>query len=197
MRWVIAAAIVGLAAVGGLGFALASRDAPASYRGSEPPAGIRLPEFALRDQNGQVVRSAELAGKVALVTFLDSQCTEACPVIAAHVAQALEALMPAERARVEAVAISTDPAEDTRESVRDFLGRQRALEHLRYLVGPESELRPLWRTFQILSSLETGEDTVHSAPVRIYQDGVWVATLHAGADLTPANLVHDIRVALG
>ena len=58
-------------------------------------------------------------------------------------------------------------------------------------------MRPLWERFQILSALESGEDTLHSAPVRIYdRGGVWVATLHAGADLSEANLLHDIRAAL-
>jgi hypothetical protein len=56
----------------------------------------------------------------------------------------------------------------------------------------------VWNEFQVLSSLESGHDTLHSAPVRIYdRRGMWVATLHAGADLTEANLAHDIRVALG
>jgi hypothetical protein len=33
--------------------------------------------------------------------------------------------------------------------------------------------------------------------VRIFdRRGIWVSTLHAGIDLTPANLVHDIRAAL-
>lgn len=59
-------------------------------------------------------------------------------------------------------------------------------------------MRRVWSAFKTLSSLESGQDTVHSAPVRIYdRTGVWVTTLHAGADLTEANLVHDIRVALG
>ena len=45
--------------------------------------------------------------------------------------------------------------------------------------------------------LESGEDTLHSAPVRIYdRDGVWVAMLHAGVDLSENNLLHDIRAAL-
>jgi hypothetical protein len=58
-------------------------------------------------------------------------------------------------------------------------------------------MRTLWKRFQILSSLESGEDTLHSAPVRIYdRDGVWVATLHARADLSEDNLLHDIRSAL-
>ena len=51
--------------------------------------------------------------------------------------------------------------------------------------------------FQVLSSLETGQGTLHSAPVRIYdRSGTSVASLHAGADLSEANLNHDIRVAL-
>jgi hypothetical protein len=33
--------------------------------------------------------------------------------------------------------------------------------------------------------------------VRIYdRNGTWVTTLHPGADLTEANLAHDIRAAL-
>lgn len=58
-------------------------------------------------------------------------------------------------------------------------------------------MRPLWRRFQILSSLESGKANIHSAPVRIYgPDLSWLATQHAGADLSPRNLAHDIRVAL-
>jgi cytochrome oxidase Cu insertion factor (SCO1/SenC/PrrC family) len=105
--------------------------------------------------------------------------------------------MPAEREAVEAIAISTDPAEDTPASVRRFLDRQRALGRLHFLDGEERELRRLWRAFGVLSSLESGKDDLHSAPVRVYdRRGVWVATQHAGVDLTPRNLAHDIRVAL-
>ena len=56
------------------------------------------------------------------------------------------------------------------------------------------KLRQVWKRFDILSSLESG-DTLHSAPVR-YDGGVWLARLHAGVDLTPGNLAHDVRVAL-
>lgn len=106
-------------------------------------------------------------------------------------------LNPAEHEQVTAVAISTDPDEDTPGRVQAFLGKQRALGKLLYLRGPEREMRSLWKRFQILASLESGEDTVHSAPVRIYdRESVWVATLHAGVDLNQANLLHDIRFAL-
>jgi len=169
------------------------------YRGSEPPGGIAMSDFSLRNYDGRVVRSTDLARRVTVLTFLDSQCTESCPVIAWTVARTIDVLTPAERNDVRVVAISTDPAEDTARSVRSFLVRNRAVGRLLYLGGgqPVGELRGVWNEFKVLSSLESGEDTLHSAPVRIYdRSGEWVATLHAGADLTEANLAHDIRVAL-
>lgn len=168
-----------------------------AYRGSEPPAQLPIPSFALRDYTGTVVRSSDLRGKVALITFLDSQCTDSCPVIARQLALAVDALGMRERRQVVAVAISTDPAEDTPRSIRRFLARQRALGKFRYLDGAAGEMARLWKQFGILSSHESGHDTLHSSPVRIYDArGRWVATQHPGADLTPANLAHDVRVAL-
>jgi hypothetical protein len=79
--------------------------------------------------------------------------------------------------------------------VLDHLLADRPLAKLHYVGGgePESRLRPTWKRFEILSSVESGEDTLHSAPVRIYDGGMWVATLHAGVDLTRATLAHDVR----
>lgn len=173
--------------------------ASAKYRGSEPPRGIALSDFSLRNYDGRLVRSSDLSGRVTVLTFLDSQCTDSCPVIAWTVARTIDSLTSAERRDVQAVAISADPAEDTERSVRRFLARNRALGTLFYVGGgqPEPELRAVWDRFHVLSSLESGEDTLHSAPVRIYdRHGAWVTTLHAGVDLTEANLAHDIRVAL-
>ena len=168
------------------------------FRGSLPPQGIELPELALADQDGDTVRTQDLRGKVALVTFLDTQCEESCPLIASAIADGLGRLSADERGRVVAVALSVDPAEDTPASVRRFLTSRGAEEAVRYLVAPEAEMRPLWEAFGVAASADTGMDDLHSAPVRIYDSsGVWVATLHAGADLTPQNLVHDVRVALG
>jgi protein SCO1 len=167
------------------------------YRGSEPPAEFRLPSFALRDPTGEVVRSRDLRGKVVLVTFLDSQCEDACPVIARQVGLTVDLLTAAERKEVEAIAISTDPAEDTPSSIRHFLASQDATGKVRFLVGEEQKMRTLWKRFRILSSLESGKDDLHSAPVRVYdRRGVWVSTQHPGTDLTPQNLAYDIRLAL-
>lgn len=200
-RVVIAAVVCALLLAGAATAAMlllgsgVGRDA---YRGSEPPLGFALPDFSIPDSSGAIVSSRDLAGMVVLVTFLDSQCTEACPIIASQIARALASLEAEERNAVAPLAISTDPDEDTATSVRDFLRKNRAEGRLRYLVAPVEQLRPVWDSFQIAASYDTGVDTLHSAPVRIYdREGVWVSTLHAGADLSTENLLHDIRVALG
>ena len=202
MKALIALGTVGIALLVGLALLYTRLDAEASapdqgaYRGSEPPARIVMPDFALQDYEGRKVTSESLLGRVVLLTFLDAQCEQSCPVIAAQVAQTFARMGPELRSRVTAVAISSDPGEDTTAAVREFLGRTRAAGALRYLTRPGSEIRRLWATFQILSSSESGTDDMHSAPVRIYDsDGVWVSTLHAGVDLTDENLIHDLRVA--
>ena len=131
------------------------------------------------------------------MTILDAQCSDVCPILALVIAGAIDRLTSAERAQVRAFGISGDPAGDTPAVVRAFLGKREALGRLDYLLGSEQELRPVWKKLRILPSLDSGSDSIHSAPLRIYgRDGVWLATLHAGADLSAANLVHDIRVAL-
>lgn len=168
------------------------------YRGSEPPAGIRMPTFALRDVvTGRLVRTGDLSGRVALVTFLDTDCSEQCPIIAGQIGRALARLSEDERAKTTAVAISVNPHIDTRASVERFLREHRVLGELDYLSGTVRELTPVWRAFQIVSAYETGDADIHSADVRVFdRDSEWVATLHAGADLSPANLAHDIATAL-
>lgn len=168
------------------------------FRGNRAVPGLTLPNFELRDQNGRLVRTEDLRGTVVVLTFLDTRCTEACPIIARQIADAWRLLTPGERPRATAIAISTDPRNDTRSRVRAFLARHRAETTVRYLVGSVDVMRPLWRRSQILSSLESGDADVHSAPVRIYGPNLnWLATQHAGADLSSQNLAHDIRIALG
>lgn len=198
------AGVVGLVVVAAA-IGLAARDtesldhgpAEAAYRGSEPPARFTLPPFELTSYRGTPVSSRALKGKVVLLTILDAQCTDTCPILASVVAGTIDRLALKDRRQVRALGITGDPAEDTPAAVGQFLAERQAVGRLDYLLGTEKQLRPLWTALQILPSLDSGQDSLHSAPLRIYdRNGVWVATLHAGADLNQENLLHDIRTAL-
>lgn len=201
---VLLAALLLAALLAVAAFALAARSGPpppesgsGPYRGSEPPAEFELPPFSLTSYRGEPVASASLAGDVVVLTILDAQCTDVCPILASVVAGSVDRLTPAERRQVRPIAISGDPAEDTPTAVRQFLRKQRAIGRLDYLVGSEKQLRPIWTAMQVLPSLDSGRDSLHSAPLRVYdRRGIWVSTLHSGADLSEENLLQDIRTAL-
>ena len=197
---VVAAVLVGVAAVSAVVVRAATDGSSArtrNVRGSVPPGTITLPEFRLRDYTGRAFGSRELRGRGVLVTFLETKCREACPVLASQIGDALRLLPPDERRSIVAVAISTHPRDDTPASVRRFLRTHRVLGRMHYLVGTEAELRPVWRAFFVLSALDSGDAGTHSASVRVFdRRGLWISTLHPRVDLTVANLAHDARAAL-
>jgi cytochrome oxidase Cu insertion factor (SCO1/SenC/PrrC family) len=167
------------------------------YRGSEPPSGIRIANATLPSYRGGEVSLRAQRGKVVVLTFLDSKCTDTCPIIAAVIGHAWPLLTTTEKAQVRAYAISVNPLVDTPASVRTFLVARHAVSALDWLVAPVKRMRSVWRDFAVLPATETGNNDVHSADVRVFdRRGIWVSNLHAGVDLTPTNLVHDIRRAL-
>jgi protein SCO1 len=197
MRLALLAAVLVAALAIAAGLLLTRGGEEADFRGNEPPAGLTLPAFSLRDDEGEVVGSGELRDKAVAVTFLDTRCTEACPIIAAQMGQAVRALGD-HAAQVEALAISVDPLRDTPAKVDAFLQRYRAKGALRYLNGSVAELRPVWKAFAVAAAHDTGNPNMHSAPVRVFdRTGTWRSTLHPGVDLSAASLAHDLRVAAG
>src|SRR5687768_4109625 len=70
------------------------------YRGSEPPGRNLLPEFDLPRYDGGRVVSSDLRGRVVLLTVLDAQCKEACPILASVVARSVDRLTKSERTQV-------------------------------------------------------------------------------------------------
>jgi protein SCO1/2 len=192
----VAGALPLIAALAGL-LALRDADATPAYRGSRPPAGMTAADFRLRSYTGREVSMSDLRRNVLVLTFLDAQCEESCPIIAATAPRALARLDAEDRRRVAFVAITTDPREDTPLAVRSFLRRYGAAGTLEYLIGPAPDVRRTWQQYGVLASENTGSDTMHSAPVRVYAPGgEWVSSLGAGADLSPRNLAHDIQVAI-
>jgi len=182
----LVAALLGALAVV-LGLVFARGGAEPDFRGSQPPEGLLIPEAAYSV-------APDLRGRASVVTFLDTQCTEACPIVAAQIGEAMRLLGDED---VLAVAFSVDPKNDTPARIRAFLGRFRATGELQFVRGSVASLRPVWSGFQIQPSVDTGDSNMHSVPVRIYDaDGEWRSTLHPGVDLTPANLANDLRAAL-
>jgi protein SCO1/2 len=75
----------------------------------------RAPDFQLTDQTGASFPSAALAGRVTLMDFVYTHCTDACPLLSATFQQAQRKLADDKLFgdRVMLVSLSVDPQHDT------------------------------------------------------------------------------------
>lgn len=69
-------------------------------------------DFRLQGPNGPIALS-DYRGKVVLIYFGYTYCPDVCPTSLSLLTQALSALAPAERERVQGIFISLDPERDT------------------------------------------------------------------------------------
>jgi protein SCO1 len=112
------------------------------------------PAFDLPDQAGHSTTVASLRGHTFLLTFLDSRCTNLCPIEGAQLA-AVQHALPAAR-RPELVVISVNPA-DTPASVARFVHEAGWTGPWRWLLGTKRTLAPVWRAYHIGVRLSHGQ----------------------------------------
>jgi protein SCO1 len=127
--------------------------------------GTTAQDFALRDQNGRVIRLSQQRGHVVLLTFLYTRCPDVCPLLASNLNTVLRSLPPQERRRVRVLAVSVDPAHDTTRAVRAFVRSHALLPQFHYLVGSRSDLLPVWQAYNLLVEVQSVERVSHSAYV--------------------------------
>jgi protein SCO1/2 len=150
-------------------------------------------DFALRDQDGELVRLADLRGNVVVLSPTYTTCDESCPIAAQQIRGAIDDLSQAERDRVRAFALSVDPANDTPDSAKEFLLSHRVRGYLDFLLGSRQELQPVWREYGFAP--QTPEREHNSYVVLLDGQGrqrVGFPVSH----LTPEALTHDLRLLL-
>ena len=157
------------------------------FEGAVMPAGLRAPDFELRDQDGERVSMRALRGRPVLVTFLYTTCQDTCPAQAQIARGALDELGH----DLPALAIAVDPPRDTPERARAFLSEQRALGRLDFVLGSRDELRPLWKGFAIQPQSVTQE---HQARFTLVDSRGYQRVGFPGSLATPERLAHDLRL---
>lgn len=93
-------------------------------RGLELERTFAAPDFAFSDTEGRVFDfRAETAGSLTLLFFGYTHCPDICPVQMSILDAALSQLSYAQRAGIEVVFVTIDPARDTPERLRAWLDR--------------------------------------------------------------------------
>ncbi len=115
------------------------------------------PPLQLRNYRGEAVNLAHYRGRAVFVTFLYTNCTDVCPIIAANLRVAQSLMGAAAAARTQLIAVSVDPRGDTPRAVGAFLARHRLTGRMQYLIGSAGELARVWRAWSVGSEREAGQ----------------------------------------
>jgi protein SCO1 len=126
-----------------------------------------------------------------LVTFLYVHCPNVCPLITASLHNTLALLGP-QAAKVQIIAVSTDPKGDTPRAVAAFLARHGMTGRMEYLIGTRAALGPVWRAWGI-AVVPTTNEVEHTAVVYGISASGKVMTVYP-SDFKPSTLAHDVPI---
>ena len=160
------------------------------FQGARLPAGVKAPDFALKDEQGDPISMKQFHGKPVVVTFLYSHCQDTCPATAQQVRGALDDLGH----DVPAIAISVDPANDTEASARAFLAENHALGRIHWVLGTRAQLKPLWDAYAIHPQRAKEEHTARL--VLVGRDGEQRVGFPL-QETTPDMIAHDLKALEG
>ena len=119
---------------------------PGTFAGDTP-----APDFQLVDQTGRKTSLALFRGKVALIAFVDSQCTTICPLTTESMVEALRLLGPA-AANVQLLGINANPLALKVSDVAAYTRVHEMQGKWRFLTGTLPQLKKVWRDYHVYVS---------------------------------------------
>ena len=155
--WLCALAAIAGVLVALVGPRLLAHPAPPALGGGVvmPPRQLAAPDFTLRDQRGEVVSLSQLRGKVVALTFLDTQCTNVCPLQARMLGSAQADLRGS--APFSIVVVSVRPDADTPDTVDAFARANGLNGTLYWLSGTHAEMSAVWNSYGVAVQVANGD----------------------------------------
>lgn len=163
------------------------------------------PGFRLVDQRGSVVSLSDLHGKVVVLTLLDPDCTDVCPLYAYQIKLAYQSLR-AEAADVVFVAINANKKKTSVEDV-SAASRKWGVDEIpswHFVTGSPAELEAAWAAYSVVGSgpPKPGkpDEMTHSPAIfvidRAGQRRWYFSTVVDGAPSASALIVKHVKALL-
>jgi cytochrome oxidase Cu insertion factor (SCO1/SenC/PrrC family) len=126
---------------------------------SNPEAAVLAAggDFSLTDHNGKPFRLQDQRGKVILLFFGYTSCTEACPIILGRINSVFKQL-GADRDKALAVFISVDPGRDTTQVLREYVHYFSA--HTVALTGKKEEIDAVVKQYGAKYEIEKSDSAL-------------------------------------
>ena len=154
----------------------------------------RLPDFALVNQAGHVVRADDLRGRAAVVSFVFTACPEVCPLVTAELARAQAGARSAGLAStVRFVSITVDPQGDTPEVLGRYAARVGAdTSTWDFLTGAPAEVGGILGELGVFTADERGRLT-HGTLVLVVDPERRIVRRYTDIKGLSARLLDEVR----
>jgi protein SCO1/2 len=160
---------------------------------------VRVPinDFTLIDQAGRRFEFEAISGKVVVVSFSYTSCSDVCPLITAAARQVQGGLSAAERKSVHLLTVTTDPEIDSPEILTAYARRYGVeFANWSFLTGRESELKKVWKNFGV-GVKRKGRGIIDHTPLTAIVDrNKQMRYVYIGPSPDPKRVLNDVRALL-
>jgi protein SCO1 len=188
-RWLGALPVVGAILLAAL-LASPGSAAPAPF----PVIGKRAPNFLLIDQDDHRVQVSQFRGKLVLLNFIYTHCTDVCPLTTAALARVQRELVHRGWWATDVVflTVTTDPLHDTPTVLRAYATRYKAdMQGWHFLTGDPGATQAVYKQYGIAVQGRSGNLQDHAAPTFVIdRDGVVLGAYGINPD--PDAIIHDL-----
>ncbi|MDP7203288.1 MAG: SCO family protein [Candidatus Poseidoniaceae archaeon] len=158
---------------------------------TEPDNGFNLTSTAGGNWSLENAR-----GKVVILLFTFTHCTETCPIVSANVQWVLQQMSDEEKEQVQAVSVTMDPWRDTPEVLGNW-SAERGYDWI-HLTGNDSVVLGVLVDHYIFISPTSEEnyDIAHQQPTFLLDRDLNQRILWNGAEWMPELVLEDVRTLL-
>jgi cytochrome oxidase Cu insertion factor (SCO1/SenC/PrrC family) len=131
------------------------------------------PGFTLTDQTDHTMSLSSFRGKTIVLEFMDSHCTDICPIVSAEFVKAYQDL-GAQAKNVVFLAVNVNPYHLTVKDVRTFSAEHGlgTIPDWHFLTGPVTTLQKTWGNYDIaVEAPNPNADVVHTSTVYFISPG--------------------------
>jgi cytochrome oxidase Cu insertion factor (SCO1/SenC/PrrC family) len=118
--------------------------------------GTAAPGFTLTDQFGAPVTLRQFRGKAVVIAFVDSRCTNVCPLTTWSMTQAVTMLGPAAARNVQLLGIDANPDATRVADVRAYSQAHQMMTAWHFLTGTPAQLAAVWRAYHVYVAASHG-----------------------------------------
>ena len=157
------------------------------------PTIAPAPEFTLTSQDGAQVALADLRGKVVVVTFIYTLCTNTCPVLTPMMSFVQDQLGADFGAKIAFISITVDPERDTPQVLKEYAQAFGAnLEGWFFLTGPSDAIQAVRRRYGVFALKSANGDVDHTFLTSIVDRRGILRVQYLGVRFDPNEFRRDL-----